>query len=172
MTGAGPSSPVPRAEAADLSAFDIAHARPFQCELRIGHSDLSRSIAHVSNTEYVRWVDRAAELHADALGYTRPALLDRGIMWFVVRHEIDYLAEAWPDQHLLLATWVRTMDRVKSWRDTLIVRPVDQTIVCRAATLWVLVDLATRKPTRIDQEMARRFEPLHPPKAGQRCTSP
>jgi acyl-CoA thioesterase FadM len=65
------------------------------------------------------------------------------------------------------------MRRIKSWRDTLVVRPADKTILCRAATLWVLVDLATRRPTRIDDVMARRFSPLNAPVGTQRCsTSP
>jgi acyl-CoA thioester hydrolase len=83
-------------------------------------------------------------------------------MWFVARHEIDYLAEAFPDDELIIATWVRDMRKVKSWRDYLIIRPADQTVICRAATLWVLVDLATRRPCRIEREMADRFNPLVP----------
>jgi acyl-CoA thioester hydrolase len=122
----------------------------------------SRAVDHVSNIEIVRWLDRAAELHADSLGYSRQWLLDHGIMWFVARHEIDYLAEAFPDDELIIATWVRDLRKVKSWRDYLIIRPADQTVICRAATLWVLVDLATRRPCRIEREMADRFNPLVP----------
>lgn len=163
------SGPVLRTAPFDTGPWEIPHTDPFVCDVRIGDSQLSRAVAHVSNIEYVRWIDRVAELHADALGYTRRRLIDGGIMWFVVRHEIDYLAEAWPGDELVLATWVRTMQRVKSWRDTLIVRPADGTLVCRAATLWVLVDLQSRRPARIDARMALRFDPLSP--SSQRCTS-
>jgi acyl-CoA thioester hydrolase len=162
----------PRTRHLDLAPFDVPHPRPFLCDARIADGDLSRAVPHVSNTEFVRWMDRAAELHADHLGYTRRAMADRGIMWFVVRHEIDYLAEAWPDDELVVATWVRDMRRVKSWRDTLVVRPADATTVCRAATLWVLVDLASRRPTRIDAVMAQRFSPLNSAVSSQRCTLP
>jgi acyl-CoA thioester hydrolase len=164
---------VPRTRPLELAAFDVPHPRPFLCDTRIDGGDLSRAVPHVSNIEFIRWIDRAAELHADDLGYTRQAMVDRGNMWFVVRHEIDYLAEAWADDELVVATWVRDMRRVKSWRDTLVVRPADKTILCRAATLWVLVDLATRRPTRIDDVMARRFSPLNAAVGTQRCsTSP
>jgi acyl-CoA thioester hydrolase len=117
-------------------------------------------IEHASNVEYVRWLDRAAELHSDSLGCTRAALLERGQMWFVARHEIDYLAEAWLGDELLIATWVRDMRRVRSWRAYAIIRPGDDQVICRAATLWVLVDLATRRPVQIPEEMRRRFQPL------------
>jgi acyl-CoA thioester hydrolase len=147
----------PRSQAIDLAAFELPSARPFLCDLHINHAHLGTVIEHVSNVEYVRWLDRVAELHADSLGYTRKWLLEQGIMWFVARHEIDYLAEVWLDDELVIATWVRDFKRVKSWRDYAIVRPRDGAVVCRAATLWVLVNLETRRPTRISQEMIDRF---------------
>ncbi|MEE8458349.1 MAG: thioesterase family protein [Phycisphaerales bacterium] len=161
--------PVAPATAFDGTAWDIPHPDPFLCELRVDDSLVSRAVPHVNNIGFVQWVDRVAELHADSLGYTRQELLRRGVMWFVVRHEIDYLAEAWPDDQLVFATWVRTMHRVKSWRDTVVLRPADQTVLCRAATLWVLVDLQTRRPLRHEPEMISSFAPLQTP---QRCTSP
>ena len=138
----------------------VLHPRAFFCELHIGPGHLSRTVEHVSNVEYLRWLDRAAELHGNAVGYSRRMLMDEGIMWFVARHEIDYRAEVFPDERLVIATWVRDMDRVRSWRDTVVIRPADETVVCQAATLWVLVDLATRRPQRIPRLMIERFDPL------------
>ena len=146
--------------AADLRDFDLPHSCPFVCSVRVTPDQLSGVIEHVSNIEYVRWLDRAAELHADSLGFTRQMLLEQCVMWFVARHEIDYLAETWLGDELLIATWVRDMKKVKSWREYVIVRPADRAVVCRAATLWVLVDLASRRPCRISDEMIRSFQPL------------
>ncbi len=161
--------PVTGVTAFDSGAWEIPHEAPFLCELLVDDSLVSRAVPHVNNIGFVQWVDRVAELHADSLGYTREELLRRGVMWFVVRHEIDYLAEAWPNDELVLATWVRSMHRVKSWRDTVVLRPADQTVLCRAATLWVLVDLNTRRPLRHEPQMISSFAPLQPP---HRCTSP
>jgi acyl-CoA thioester hydrolase len=158
----------PRGGPFDAAAWGVAHPRPYLCDLRVGREVVSRAVEHVSNVEYVRWLDRAAELHADALGWTRKSLLDRGVMWFVARHEIDYLAEARPGDELVVATWVRSMARVKSWRDTLVARPADRTAVCRASSLWVLVDLATRRPVRIGPDFSAGFEPMD----ALQCTSP
>ncbi len=151
----------PRPGGLDLTPFDVPHPAPFLCDVVVGSGSQPNPIDHVSNIEFVRWLDRSAQLHADSLGYTRRWLVDNGLMWFVARHEIDYLAEARPGEGLVLATWVRDMHRVRSWRDYVVVRPDDQTAVCRAATLWVLVDLASRRPTRIPAAMARTFHPLH-----------
>jgi acyl-CoA thioester hydrolase len=152
---------VARSEPLDLEPYAIPHPHPFLLDLTVERIHLGDIIEHVSNIEYVRWLDRAAELHSDALGYTRPWLLQRRLMWFVARHEVDYQAECWLGDELVIATWVRDFKRVKSWRDFAIVRPQDTTLVCRAATLWVLVDLDRRKPVQIDRAMIEQFAPLH-----------
>ena len=162
---------VVRSEPIDLRRFEVAHPEPFVCDLSVNGSCLGETIAHVRNTEYVRWLDRAAELHADSLGYTRRRMLGEGVMWFVARHEIDYLAEVWANDKLVIATWVRDMQRIKSWRDYVVIRPADEVVVCRAATLWVFVDLARRRPQRIPDEMAQRFSPLQRARAQRQCTS-
>ncbi len=162
---------VVRREPIDLRQFEVAHPEPFVCDLSVDGSCLGETIEHVRNTEYVRWLDRAAELHADSLGYTRRRMLDDGVMWFVVRHEIDYLAEVWANDKLVIGTWVRDMQRVKSWRDYVVIRPADEVVVCRAATLWVFIDLARRRPQRIPDEMAQRFSPLQRARAQRQCTS-
>ncbi len=135
---------VVRSEPIDLRRFEVAHPEPFVCDLAVNGSSLGETIEHVRNTEYVRWLDRAAELHADSLGYTRRRMLGDGVMWFVARHEIDYLAEVWSN---------------------------DELVVCRAATLWVFIDLARRRPQRIPDEMAQRFSPLQRARARRQCTS-
>ena len=142
-----------------------------ECEIVHRLRPGGETIEHVRNTEYVRWLDRAAELHADSLGYTRQRMLGEGVMWFVARHEIDYLAEVWCNDKLVIATWVRDMQRVKSWRDYVVIRPADEIVVCRAATLWVFIDLARRRPQRIPDEVAQRFSPLRRARAQRQCTS-
>lgn len=159
----------------------LAHPDPFICTVDVAPGQLSTTIAHVDNIEYLRWIDRGAELHLDACGWSRNDLHAANIMWFVGRHEIDYRAETGPDDHLFLATWVRDVRRVKSWRDTVlwkITADGNARVVCRAATLWVLVDLATRRPKSIPAAMINSLAPLEPapPRPGQEdqapCTSP
>lgn len=155
-------APAPSLRSIDRERLEIPHPRPFVAEVTVTAAHLSPEIPHASNIEYVRWLDRTAQLHADDLGYTRASLHAAGVMWFVARHEIDYEAEAWEDDTLVIATWVRDVRRVKSWREFVVHRPADDAVVCRASTLWVLVDLESRRPTRIPDEMARAFEPVSP----------
>ncbi len=158
----GPPPPLmsPSTSPVDLALYEIPHPNPYLFDLTIETSQLSGIINHVNNVEYVRWIDRAAELHGDAVGYSRETLLAGDMMWFVARHEVDYCAEVWAEDGLRIATWVRNFHKVKSLRDTVIIREKDQTIVCRASTLWVLVTLSTRRARRIPPEMIQAFDPL------------
>lgn len=142
------------------TAWSIPHSAPYLVHRTVEHAHLSPAVPHVSNLEHLRWLEQAAVNHADSLGYDRARLEGARMMWLVARHEIDYEAEAFLDDHLVVATWVRDMRRVRSWRDSVVIRPVDRTIICRSSTLWVLVDLDTRRPRRIPREMAAAFSPL------------
>lgn len=137
--------------------FETEGPPPFVGRMTVPEAHVGAVVGHADNVAYLAWLDRAAELHADTLGYTRAAMLERGVMWFVARHEIDYRAEAHGGDELLVATRVRDVRGPKSWRDSVILRPADDRVVCRAATLWVLVDLATRRPRRFDAVMASAF---------------
>ncbi len=150
------TAPWPRGDAADPPAD------AFLADLAVHPAQLSPTIPHVSNVEYVRWLDRAAELHSDAAGLTRPVMLEAGVMWFVARHEIDYRAEVWGDDRLVVATWVHRYARVKAYRETRVVRPADDTVVMEASTLWVLVDLDKRKPVRIPDDWRDRLPAWSP----------
>jgi len=152
--------------AEDTIAFEnIEHPRPFQCEVGVSPSHSSNEVDHINNIQYIRWIDKGAELHCDACGWTRDRMLKDGVMWFVARHEIDYLAEATSSDRLRLTTWVDDIRRVKSWRTTIIHSLGDpHIVVCRCKTLWVLVNLETRRPISVPSEMASAFEPLNKPR--------
>lgn len=150
----------PDASLRPQAAAGVPHPRPFGIRLRPGDAGLSTTVAHVSNVEYVRWLDRAAELHADSLGHTRAAMAAAGHMWFVARHEVDYRAEAFPGDELEVFTWVSSMERTTCVRETIVWRGRDARAVCRARTRWALVDLGSRRPMRIPDAMASSFEPL------------
>ena len=149
-------------------ALELAPESAFWCRLRVGSETVSRSVPHVNNAEYVRWVDRAAELAVDAIGFTRQRMLDEHRMWFVVRHELNYRAESFVDDELCIATWVSEYSRTTSLRQTIIHRPADERLVLDATTRWAFIDLETRRPTRIPPEVrdlvpATPFQPARTP---------
>ncbi len=137
------------------------NASPWFGRIVPGDDTASRLVSHNSNIEYVRWLDQIGQRHLEDLGWSADTLVNAGAMWFVARHEIDYRREAYAGETLFVATWVRSIRRVKSWRDTVIWRPEPPgEIVCTASTLWVHVDLGTRRPTHPPEDMAKALSPI------------
>lgn len=129
--------------------------------LVVDDSSTSRGVPHVNNAEYVRWVDRAAELHCDMVGFTRETMLAANRMWFVARHEIDYRGECFVGDELIIATWVGPFSRTTSLRNTLVYRKDDRKVALEASTRWAYMDLVSRRPTRITDDIRAHF-PLDP----------
>ena len=130
----------------------------FWAEMTVPAEGVSDGVPHVNNVEYVRWVDRLAEMATDAAGFTRERHLREGSMWFVARHEIDYRGEAFAGDEILAATWIVDGTRTTVRRATLVVRPVDGRVICSATTRWALVNLETRRPMRIPPAIRAAFD--------------
>ena len=141
----------------------IAPSAAFWCELKVPDSlDVSEEIPHVNNSEYVRWINRTAELATDAVGLTREMLLAARHMWFVARHEIDYRGESFVGDDLLIATWITGFTRTTAVRRTVVHRPADEKKILDASTRWAYVNLETRKPARMKQDVINRFPVVTP----------
>lgn len=165
LGAAVPPDPQPDPSARfDLGAFGIdpLPPAPFFLRLHIGEAHIGQVIRHVPNTEYVRWLEAMAVAHSASLGYTAKWHHQRGILWFVRRHEIDYLAEVFEGDVLSMATWVAGMEKARSHRRYLIVRPGDGTVICRGETVWVLMDLKARRPMRVPGSMVERYVSVEP----------
>lgn len=149
----------------DPADWDVPHAAPFAARIRPSAAEASRGIPHINNVVYVAWLDRVAELHADGLGWTRSAMVERDLAWFVGRHEVDYVAETWPGDELLAWTWIERAGRTTADRRTVVVRTggseAEPALVCRGRTTWVHVRLSTRRPVRQDPGLVAALDPLH-----------
>lgn len=128
-------------------------AMAFWCSMRVPNTGVSPEVPHVNNAEYVRWVDRAAELAVDSVGHTRQAMLAMNRMWFVVRHELDYRAECFVNDNVFVATWVHSNTRTTSLRETRIMRAQDWKPILTATTRWAYINLESRRPAKIPLEL-------------------
>jgi len=128
----------------------------FAVRIEVSPDETSALVPHANNIAILGWVDLAASLHGAHAGAARDAIARDGRMWFVARHEIDYLAEAFAGDPLVLATWVERAGRTSLVRATAILRP-DGSLVARARSRWAFVDLATRRPAAIPAEVRARL---------------
>ncbi|MBD8493166.1 acyl-CoA thioesterase [Pseudomonas syringae] len=124
-------------------------ATPFIIDLNVTADDID-GLGHANNAVYVTWLERSAWRHSQQLGldlseYRR---LDRAMA--VVRHEIDYLASAYENDELQLATWIVDWDkRLKMTRRFQLRRPADGLTLLRAQTTFVCIELSSGRPRRM-----------------------
>lgn len=114
-------------------------------------------LGHVSNIEYVRWIQEIAKAHSRAVGWTRERYDERKCVWVVRRHEVEYVWPSYEGERIRLETWVENWRGVSSGRRTLITRAADGREIVRANTLWVLINTVSGKPIRIFQQMHDDF---------------
>jgi acyl-CoA thioester hydrolase len=125
----------------------------FEMKIRVVAEDIDGQ-NHVNNTVYLRWVQDVAVAHWQALA---SAKAQSEIGWVVVRHEIDYKAPGGLGDDIILRTWVGEATRLRFERLTEILRRSDQRLLATARTLWVPINAATGKPTRVSTELRERF---------------
>ncbi|HEU4525992.1 MAG TPA: acyl-CoA thioesterase [Gemmatimonadales bacterium] len=115
---------------------------------------------HVNNLAYVGWMQDVAIEHSAAVGWPMGRYLELGAGWVVRSHFIEYLRPAFADERLGAHTWVPRFDRRSTPRRYLFVREDDATVLARAETVWVFVDLASGRRRPIPAELLGAFDPV------------
>ena len=141
---------------------EILHPRPMVFEWQVHGTELSQTVAHVNNVTYLHWVDRVAERAGEVLGHTRAHLAQLNRMWFVARHEIDYLAETFEGDLVRAATWIIDRRRSSCRRATMmwVEEDLKQRTIAHAISTWTWIDLERRRPSRMPEEIIRLIDPL------------
>ncbi|MEJ2503255.1 MAG: acyl-CoA thioesterase [Gemmatimonadota bacterium] len=115
------------------------------------------AVGHVNNQVYLKWMQEAAMSHSDRVGWPMDRYFRLGSAWVVRSHSIEYLRPALEGDALHVHTWVDGMQERRSLRRYLFWRARDRSLVVRAETLWVFVDLETGRPRRIPDALRSDF---------------
>lgn len=112
---------------------------------------------HVNNVVYVKWMQEAAIHHSDASGCSR--LTDeRGAIWVVRTHRIEYLRPALEGDIVTVQTWVADFRKVISLRKYRFLRAKDKAVLAQGETDWVFLDAKTGRPASIPDEIRNSFQ--------------
>ena len=131
---------------------------PYEMTVRVNPADID-ALGHVNNIVYLRWVQDVAGAHWFAAA---PAEDQAGLVWMVVRHEIDYLAPAGPGDEVVLRTWVGNAAGLRFDRHTEVLRAGDRKVLAKAKTVWVPIDPATGRPKRVSDRVRQLFSVAGP----------
>lgn len=126
---------------------------PYEMTIRVQAADID-GLGHVNNIVYLRWVQDVATAHWFAAA---PPEDQAGLVWMVVRHEIDYSATAGPDDEIVLKTWIGAAVGLRFDRHTEVLRASDRKLLAKARTVWVPIDAATGRPRRVSDRVRKMF---------------
>lgn len=132
--------------------MEWALPNPFMIDIRVSAETID-AYQHVNNSAYLGWVEQISWAHSEALGLSieRYRELDRAMV--VHRHELDYLAPAFVEDELTLATWIVECDgRFSLTRRFQLQRKRDAKTLLNARTRFACVALSNGRPKRLPDE--------------------
>jgi acyl-CoA thioester hydrolase len=105
---------------------------------------------HINNGVYLNWLDQCVWDHCDAMEIPAEKCREINRGFAVVRHEIDYLSSAYPDDKVAIANWVTSNDgKLRAERRFQIIRLEDNKTLLRARSDYICTNLKTGKPARM-----------------------
>ena len=127
--------------------------REYQLAIDVSDADIDAQ-GQVNNVAFLRYVQEAAVAHWQSLA---PEAVQARVAWVVRRHELEYLKPAGPGQQLVARTWVGEPSGATWERFTELSR--DGVVLVKARTVWVAIDVESRRPRRVDAELLACFNP-------------
>jgi len=125
--------------------------KDFSITMTVHKNDIDE-LGHVNNVVYVRWVQEVAAAHWNSLASSE---IKQKYVWVVLRHEIDYLSSAFEHDTITIATWVGESNGARSERFVQISNTNTGKLIAKAKTTWCMLDAATMRPKRVDEEVVR-----------------
>jgi len=95
-------------------------------------------------------LQRAAVDHAEQLGFGYQVMSKQNLSWVLVRMNIEILQlPKWRD-NVVLTTWPSNLTTISAFRDYRMVNEKTGDLLCNASTEWLLIDLTTRQPQKME----------------------
>jgi acyl-CoA thioester hydrolase len=124
----------------------------FERSLTVTKSDLDE-LNHVNNIRYVQWVQNIAKEH---WLNNASAEIIRAYYWVMLSHCIEYKSAAFLGDSILIKTFVKKSEGVKSIRIVEIYNN-NKTLLASSETTWCLMSSKTNKPARITEDIIKLF---------------
>ena len=112
----------------------------------------------VSNLCYVQWMQDLAINHSTVQGWGVERYDAEGHGWVVRQHTITYKRPALAGDVITAATWVAELASRQSLRRYLFWRAADRSVLAEAATVWIYIDMASGRPSRLPASLQSAFE--------------
>lgn len=111
-------------------------------------------LKHVNNIQYLIWSQEVAKIHWEKIkgliSYTKG-------VWMVRNHEVNYRLGAFLGDFIRIETYVEEVRGPLSLRVVAFYNDKTDQLLVRCKTLWCWVELESRKPLKVTEEIKRLF---------------
>lgn len=125
----------------------------FEMERHIEWRDIDE-MQHLNNAAYLSYAEDCAMQLSDAYGWPFQRWVENGMAFFARKNRVEYLQPAHLHNRLKIRTWLFDVRRATATRHYEFTRASDDQILARLQTNWVLINLATERPTRFPPEFS------------------
>ncbi len=125
----------------------------FESRVIVAQTDID-DLNHVNNVVYLQWVQDVATAHWQSLASDD---MLKKYSWVVLKHEIEYIGQAFLQDELWIKTWVQHSEGVRSERHVEFYNQKTKKLLVRAKTSWCLLEAGTLRPRRIEEEILQLF---------------
>src|SRR6266480_5918478 len=111
--------------------------------------------AVVHNIAYLRFIEIARTLLAEALGLGLATMAETQKYPVVVRTEIDYRRAAKLGDKLVVEGWLDRLERVRFWCAFKIIRPHDDTLIAECRQMLAIIQMPDANLLRVPEDWER-----------------
>jgi medium-chain acyl-[acyl-carrier-protein] hydrolase len=119
------------------------------------HSFDADAFGHVAPAALAGYLQEAAGVSAESLGFGMTALNRAGATWVLAREQLVLDQPVRWGETIEVETWPSGLDRLAAFRDFRLHREGEE--IGRALTTWFAIDLASRRPLRPQGLFSERF---------------
>ena len=125
-------------------------------KFKIGLKDVCKG-EEVSNIAILEYLENIAAYHSDSVGYGVNTTKQTNLNWLLLDWKVKVLKRPKYGQELEIHTWSRKIEKFYAYRDFEVYD--EQMNLCAIATSkWLLVNSKTGKISRVDLEMAEKYQ--------------
>ena len=125
-------------------------------KFKIGLKDVWKG-EEVSNIAILEYLENIAAYHSDSVGYGVNTTKQTNLNWLLLDWKVKVLKRPQYGQELEINTWSRKIEKFYAYRDFEVYD--EQMNLCVIATSkWLLVNSKTGKISRVDPEMAEKYQ--------------
>ena len=123
----------------------------FRHSIKIAKVDIDH-MGHVNNSVYLRWVQDAVVQYWEKFA---PAEAVAKHLWVALKHEITYLKPTFLSDVVVAEVVADQVRGARAFFSTAVTRGGE--VLVEVKSCWCCLDAATKKPVRLEREIAQRF---------------